>query len=83
LQLTRRTDHVEAMAPPYVVFLRIVARVGRGGHLTAAAPLPRLAPPFQVTAAVSADGAATDEPKRFVAITFTRSVAPTSVGATT
>ena len=44
--------------------------------------LVRAAPPAQVTAAVIADGVATDVPKRFVATMLTRSVEPTSVGAT-
>jgi hypothetical protein len=65
LQLTRRTDHVEAMAPPYVVLHPHCSRGRR-----------------YVTTPVAADGAGVDVPKRFVAVTFTLRVAPTSVGWT-
>ena len=78
LQLTRRTDHVEAMAPPYVVALS-VARLeayGEGGGPGEGSGSGGGAGTTAVAGDV-ADGA----PKRSVAVSTTSNVDPASVAA--
>ena len=77
LQLTRRADHVEAMAPPYVVALSVARSTGYG---EGGGPGGSGTGGGAGTTAVAVD-VAVGAPKRSVAVSTTSNVDPGSVAA--